>query len=266
MSEEFAETPPWGRLRWMAAVMLIMMLHLGGLFALSDWGEKPALREEDRFRVVMLTEPGDAQRLLESYSLNDPTLLASVSARGFSGPAWMNIAPPPFKLPEWSDEERWMTQDVSALGADFRSYVRTNLGATLSIAKQTLPPPLSAGEAPAEALASRLLVAGGLERRPLVAQPPLKLMTTSELLLPTQVEVMVNDKGYVFSPRLQPAFGVRSAAQQAADREALRLIPKLQFAPIQRLPGNDEFPFTKGYVVFQWAAVPPPPTNQPAQK
>jgi len=263
MSENSAESPPWGGFRWTAAVLLILMLHLGGLYALSDWAERPAGRGEDPFRVVLLTGAGDARRLLEAASLNDPTLLASVSPRGFSGPAWLNIAPPPFKLPEWTDEERWLTQDVAVLGADFRSYVRTNLGATLSIAKQTLPPPIAAAEVKEAPGVSRLIVAGDLARRPLIEQPELKPMPGGELLMPSEVEVLVDDKGYVFSPRLQPAYGVRSPAQQAADREALRLIPRLRFAPVERLPGDDDFPFAKGYVVFHWATAPPAATNAP---
>jgi hypothetical protein len=267
MSDGPAETPPWGRLRWCASVLLIMLLHLGGLFALSDWGEVPPARTPDSFNVRLFAEPGEAHRLLETYSLNDPTLLAAVGPRGFSGPAWMNITPPPFKLPEWSDSERWLTQDISVLGADFRSYVRTNLGATLSIANQPSPPPIRpTGQARNPSPAASVFVAGNLASRPLLAQPELKPVPTTNLLLPTQVEVLVNDKGFVFSPRLHPAFGVRNEGQKAADREALKLIPQLQFAPLKRLPGNNDFPFTKGHVIFQWTSTPPPATTPPVKK
>lgn len=266
MSEESAESPPWSRLRWSVSVLLILLLHLGGLFALSDWGEVPAPRLDKRFAVRLLTGKGAAERLLETYSLNDPTLLATVGQGGFSGPAWMNISPPPFKLPEWSDRERWLTQDVSLLGADFRSFVRTNLGATLSIAKRTPVPPIYLSHPIAAAeVRSRLFVAGGLAKRPLLAQPQLASQPSTELLHPTEVEVLVNDKGFVFSPRLKPAVEIRSVAQQAAqraaDRDALRVIPQLQFAPLERLPGKEVFPFTKGYLIFQWATIPPPSTN-----
>lgn len=267
MSDEMSETPPWGRLRWFLSVMLIMLLHLGLLFAVSDWGperQKDARRE---FTVRLYTDPDAARRLLEACSLNDPTLLASVGSRGFSGPAWMNVNPPPFKLPEWTDNERWLTQNVAVLGSDFRNYVKTNLGTTVSISKPTRPPPIPADIPSPKAMGgAQLFVVGELSSRRLLSKPALPKLPSSNLLDATEVEVLVNDKGYVFSPRLHRLPGLRSPEQIAADNRALDLIPKLRFAPVLELFASDEFPFTKGRLIFQWETVAPPPTNQPAAK
>ncbi|MGB0582675.1 MAG: hypothetical protein ACPGVU_23565 [Limisphaerales bacterium] len=266
MSDEMSETPPWSRFRWLVSVLLILLLHLGLLFAVSDW--KPELQKvaQSEFSVRLYTEPDAAGRLLEAGSLNDPTLLASVGAAGFSGPAWMNVSPPPFKLPEWTDEERWLTQNVSGLGGDFRTYIRTNLGTTVSISKPTPPPPIPAITAPQPDTGSRLFVVGQLSSRQLLAQPALPPLPAEGLLNPTEVEVLVNDKGYVFSPRLHTLPGLRSPDQIAADNKALELVPKLRFAPGIGLFASDKFPFTKGRLIFQWDTVAPPSTNQPAAK
>ena len=266
MSDEMSETPPWGRLRWFLSVMLIMLLHLGLLYAVSDWEERENVVPRE-FNVRLYTGPDAARRLLEAGSLNDPTLLASIGSRGFSGPAWMNVSPPPFKLPEWSDEERWLTQNVAVLGGDFRNYVQTNLGAMVSISKPTrLPPRDDHRVLSKRAEGSRLFVVGQLSSRRMLARPPLPSLPAAGLLNATEVEVLVNDKGFVFSPRLHILPSLRSPAQIAADNKALELIPQLRFAPGIGLFASDEFPFTKGRLIFQWETVAPPSTNQPAAR
>lgn len=266
MSDELSETPPWGRLRWFVSVLLILLLHLGLLFAVSDWKpERPRVTEKD-FTVRLFTGPDAARRLLDAGSLNDPTLLASVGSRGFSGPAWMNVTPPPFKLPEWSDEKRWLTQNVSRLGGDFRTYVRTNLGTMVSISKPTHEEITDDSGTVKRSTSSRLFVVGQLSSRQLLAQPKLPRLPAKDLLDPTEIEVLVNDEGYVFSPRLHTLPGLRSPEQIAADNQALKLIPQLRFAPGIGLFASDEFPFTKGRLIFQWDTVSPPSTNQAAAK
>jgi len=258
MSNDMEELPPWGGARWFFSISLLVLLHLGALFLVSGLSQQPEVREPEEFTVRMLTEPGDGSRLLARYALNDPTLLASASPRGFSGPAWLNIAPPPFKLPDWKDEERWLNQRVEGLGGDFRMYVRTNLGSTLSIADRQPIPDESSTEVSFRAPESQIFVVGDLARRQLLDRPQLESQPGGDVLLPTRVDVMVNQDGFVFSPRLRQGGIEISAEQRAADREALKLIPKLRFAAVGNLPADDAFPFARGTVIFQWVTKPPP--------
>ena len=264
MSNSLEELPPWGGLRWFFSVSLLLLLHLGALFLLSGMGERPAMRQGDDFSIRLLTEPGDGSRVLAMHALNDPTLLASASPRGFSGPAWLNITPPPFRLPDWTDDERWLTQRVAVLGDDFRVYVRTNLGSTLSVVSR---PPTDDDESVGKSedeVQSRLYVVGDLARRQLLDRPDLESLTSADVLLPTRIEVLVNKDGFVFSPRLQSGGLDVSPAQRAADQTALRLIPNLRFAATRNLPASDEFPFTRGTIIFQWVTKAVAPTNNPA--
>lgn len=265
MSNEMEELPPWGGARWFFSVVLLVLLHLGALFLVSGLGEQPAVREAEEFTVRMMTEPGDGSRLLAQFALNDPTLLASANPRGFSGPAWLNITPPPFKLPDWHDEQRWLTQRVADLGGDFRIYVRTNLGTTLSIADQPRPRESSIGVAE-ETRRSRIFVVGDLAERQLLDRPELEARPASVVLLPTRVDVLVNRDGFVFSPRLSVSGLEVSAEQRAADREALKLIPKIRFAASAKLPESDDFPFDRGTVIFQWITQSPVVTNAPSKR
>lgn len=260
MSVELEELPPWGRARWGVAVVLLGLLHLGALFALSDLGPARPTRPEDGFSVQLFTEPQAAAMLLDAHALNDPTLLAVVNRRGFSGPAWLNIDPPPFRLPEWREETSWLEQDASVLGLAFRDYVRTNLRTSLSVARAPAAMEPAPDQLRATPDVSGLHVTGALSRRALIESPELPALPSPDLLLPTVVEVMVGTDGYVFSPRLRHrpliAETARAAAQRAADRRALELTPQLRFAPMTRLPASDRHPFTKGEVSFNWVTRP----------
>lgn len=266
MSDGLEELPPWGRTRWFASVLLLGLLHLGALFALSDLGPSQPPREPDSFDVRLFTEPHAAAALLDAHALNNPTLLASANPQGFSGPAWLNVDPPPFKLPEWRDEPRWLAQDTTDLGEAFRYYVRTNLGTSLSVAASSAPPETPPpGVQPARDV-SRIHVTGDLAQRRLIDRPQLESLPAPDLLLPTEIEVLVDRDGYIFSPRLRhrPLITVptQATAQRSADRRALELTRKLRFAAMRHLPSSDDFPFTKGVIVFNWTTLPPAVTNR----
>lgn len=266
MSDRLEELPPWGRARWSAAVLLLGLLHLGALFALSDFGPVRPRRAADPFTVRLFTDAHSATALLDSHALNDPTLLAAVNPNGFSGPAWLNVDPPPFRLREWRDEQRWLTQDTTGLGTAFREYVRTNLGTSLSIVRAPAPPETPpAGPKPTRD-EPQIHLTGDLLQRPLMARPELAPMPAPDLLLPTAVEVLVDRDGFVFSPRLRHrpliATPAQAVAQRGADQQALALTRGLRFAPMTQLPASDDFPFTKGDVIFNWTTSPVVNTNQ----
>ena len=266
MSAEFEDLPSWGRGRWSVTVLLLGLLHLGALFALSDLGPARVVREPDTFEVRLFTESQASAVLLDAHALNNPTLLATVNRRGFSGPAWLNIDPPPFRLPDWREEQRWLTQDTSGLGLSFRGYVRTNLGTSLSVARAPAPPESPVLGGVGAVAHADIFVTGDLAQRALLDRPELTALPAPDLLVPSAVEVLVDHEGFVFSPRLRHRPLIvspeQAAAQRRADQRALALTRELRFAAANTLPGTDEFPFTKGEVTFNWTTLPPATTNR----
>ena len=197
MSNEMEELPPWRPLRWMVAVVLVLLLHLGGIYMLSGWTPPQPPREAAEFKVRLLTTDNAGQTLLDRYSLRDPTMFATISSNDFSFPAWLNVEPPPFNLPEWSDPQRWLTQRSDTLGDTFRQYVRANLGTTLSVAPASSEPAEPATPAPQRS--TRLFVQG-LPTRALTQQPDLLAWPSDFVLQPTVIEVLIDSRGWVFSP------------------------------------------------------------------
>jgi hypothetical protein len=258
MSNEMEELPPWQPIRWSVATLLLLLLHLGGIYLLSGWAKAETVRKAPDFQVRLLTDPNACQAMLDRYSLRDPTRFAVVSPRGFSGPAWLTVEPPPFQLPEWSDPQRWLTQDTTALGDNFRSYVKANLGSTLSIAPRS---PALAKTALTPPRASSRLFVEGLPTRRLLTVPNPPVWPSGFVLQATEIEILIDARGRVFSPRLTVPpireVGVaqveRQDAQRAADRHALSLIPQIRFQPNPQL-GEDRF--DKGRVIVQWITRP----------
>lgn len=258
MSDEMEELPPWRPVRWGTAVVLILLLHLGGIYLLSGVGLPEPVPSRRDFAVKLLTLPDSGQTLLDRYSLRDPTLFAVVSSRGFSGPAWLNVEPPPFELPTWSDPQRWMTQDLDGLGLTFRRAVEGELGSMLSVAPRPEPP----RDEPRPVASRRTeLFVEGLPTRRLAARPELPGWPSEYVLHPTEIEIFVDARGRVFSPRLlvhpERDLGVGDegwrATQTAADQHALALTRRLRFEPV--VGRRDQF--SKGRVIVQWVTRPP---------
>lgn len=264
-----AETPArdgWRGTRWAAVVGLLFAVHAGALFFFSGWRPAEAAGRDAALVVRLAGRESGSPPMLDQLLLNDPALFARVGASGFSGPAWLQIQPPDFVLPEWTAPDRWLTQNVAGLGLDFRAYVRSHGGSVEPVPRPATPglngdaPPVT----PPLATTSQLHVEGDLRTRAAWTPFALKAWPHDDLLEDSVVEVQVTPEGRVFSARLLGAPGVRPPVQLAADDHALEIARGLAFKPLPDAVAPAG-PLTGGRISFQWRTVPPSPTNPPAQ-
>ena len=259
MNTAVLERVRWSRRRWLYAVAAVFLLQAGLVFLLGHRQQR--LPEPPIFRTAihLLTDPN--VRFDSQPGMDDPTLLALPSLRGFSGPAWLTFPPLEYQPAEWEEPPHWLPLDSNTLSSTFSRFVRTNLISPLLIADKPLPPlPRYEPNFPNEPLPaqSRLRVEGNLATRPLLAPLELQSWPHSEILSNTTVQAAVDAAGFTFSAVLLDGSGLKEA-----DFHALKLASGARFRPLpraQRAPDGTG-PMTWGRFVFQWHTLPPPTTN-----
>lgn len=258
MNGDSPEAPPWSRQRWAVVVSAVFALHLGALFLLSSRAEKVQHRPASRAAVRWLTSPELARTTLDALLLNDPTLLAMASPRGFSGAAWLRPQPPTYRVSEWTDTERSLAQPTNSLGGAFQPLASGSQALLFDPArKPAAPAPAVAVAQPALRTASRLRVEGPVRGRLLVAAPVLRSWPHTDVLADSRVQVFVNAEGLLFSPRLI-SNGGRHPAQRAADQHALDLARAIRFEPMPTTTGSRSPALMEGTLVFEWHTTEPP--------
>ncbi len=257
MSTAIKDAARWSRERWAGVVLAIFIAHLGALFLLSSRHEATPNHAEAHSSVRWLTSSDVARKALDSLLDNDPTLLATVNPRGFSGAAWLRPPALAFRPGEWSDTDRSLPQLTRPLGAAVQAATTSANDVVLDPArKPTTPAPVPAVTQPALRTASRLLITGPLASRRLLQTVPLKSWPLSDLLADTRVEVLVSREGLVFSRRLASG-GLKNPVQQTADRDALALTTGLRFEPLPKSVRAGDDSLTEGTLVFQWHTIEP---------
>ncbi|MEQ2009826.1 MAG: hypothetical protein ABMA26_23830 [Limisphaerales bacterium] len=259
-----SESPPWSRQRWAGVVLAVFILHLGALFLLSSRHEKVQPRADSRAAVRWLTDPAGARKTLDALLLNDPTLLAMASPRGFSGAAWMRPQSPAYRVSEWTDTERSLAQPTNSLGGAFQQLAAASQPPIFDPARKPAAPASAVAVAqPALRTASRLRVEGSASRRPIIHAPPLRSWPHADVLSDSRVQVFVTDEGLLFSPRLTGG-GMKAAAQRAADQHALDLARAIRFEPLPKSTGSRPVAHIEATLVFEWHTTEPPaPSAKP---
>ena len=239
----------WPSRRWWLAVVLVV----AGQFALVLWlgdATRAVPRRSDHEPAIALA-PGLSVALLEELN---PTLFAWSGPRGFSGPAWLRVAPPANQAYEWTEPARFLALDPKQLssqpvGAEGRpARPRTEWGPG-RVAEMRLPFAAWAGSAlPTK---SSVCVEGELAGRPLLRslEPPSR--PVNDLLPNTEIRVLVDAAGLVRSAIL-----VASSAQPAADAIALELARGARFETLA------EVPWQTGKLIFRWYTVPATPAPE----
>ncbi len=259
MNGDAPETRAWSQQRWTGMVLAIFDLHLGALFLVSSRQEKNQRHTESHASVRWLTNPASARKTLDALLLNDPTLLAVASPRGFSGAAWLRPQSPEFRISEWTDSERSLAQPTQSLGGAFRQSGSASQPPVFDPArKPAVPAPSMVVAQPALRTASRLRVEGPVSGRQLVQPPLLRSWPFAGVLADSRIQVLVSDEGLVFSPRLANSGGVKNAAQRITDQHALDLTRGLRFEPAPKSAANRTGTSTEGTLVFQWHTIEPP--------
>jgi len=253
------ETVPWSLRRWVTVVLTVLALQFVLFYLLAPRVTVSGRQTEAGLKIRWLANPALAKRTLDTLLLEDSTLLAIASPRGFSGAAWLRPSTQEFRVSEWSDADRPLTQPTQSLGGAFR-FVESaaNQPAFDPARKPAVAAPGVLIAPPVLRVASRLLVQGDLARRPLEKVPPLRSWSHTDLLTDTRVQVIVSAEGLVISPRLTGATAARNLVQQAADRHALDVARTLRFAPLPRAGNQGPGTLGEGVLVFQWHTTEPP--------
>jgi hypothetical protein len=190
--------------------------------------------------------------------------MALPDVEGFSGSAWLRFPLLDYDPGERTEQPHWLGLDSNALGRMFLEYAASNRALPSLVADKALPPltryepnypigPMPAG--------SRLQMQGGLEDRPLLAQPVLRSWPHSEILSNTVVEVTVSAEGFLIS-----AVVLAECGWPEADRDALNIVRGLRFQPLSSVSRAtaEVGPLTWGRIVFYWHTLPLDATNHSA--
>ena len=130
----------WSPRRWVYTVAAVLAGQVGLLLFLGD---RPSPRPpvvQIRANIDLAVDPWSERQLAELPTLNDPTIFALPSERGFSGSAWLTFAPLEHRLTDWTEPLRWLAPQTSGLAQTFARVAATNKTAPLRIADKPLPP------------------------------------------------------------------------------------------------------------------------------
>ena len=261
MNSSALEPPRWTWRRWLYAIAAVFAIQTALIFFLSQ--RQRALSEKPIFRTTISLVAGEesVQQLVSRTGMDEPTLLALPSLRGFSGSAWLTFSSLEHEPAEWNEPPHWLSLDTEGLGSAFSQFVETSVVSPPRIADKPLPPlPQYEPSFPNEPLAaeSRVRIEGALASRALLVPLKLKSWPYSDILSNTTVQATVDADGLVFSSVLLSGSGLNDA-----DLHALELVAGARFRPLSRIrrsPGGNG-PLTHGTLVFQWHTLPLPATN-----
>lgn len=246
----------WNLRRWGLVVLLILTIEVS-LVAMLSWrpGETlPAVPRQAALRFV--TDPALERRLRDLDWMPDPARFAAPGRRGFTASLWR-----PAPLPElpWlprSDPPRWLEQPLEG-DAGLTTFTIESPRRLPRVGNYPAPVlQLRPIEGPPLPSHSWLKVEGDLAGRTVVAVGTLPVWPLEDVLPPSIVQVVVGPEGSVLSATLQPP----GCGLAAADNQALELARSIRF---EALPVNQSG-LAWGRLVFRWATVPPPATDDTA--
>jgi hypothetical protein len=252
MSLEMAQSPTWSPLKWTALIGCILALH-AGLFL---WFARPSVRPPQSSQAG----PGTSTPVIQSGDLPgsiNPLLLVRPDARGFSGPAWLQIPPLTYN-PEVSNPQPFLLSLQSErLGAGIAGALSNTLSRPFEVARrpeQTRDKlnyfPALNEKAPASSVAVEGDIAGRSPALPVLGPQP-----ADTVLSNTVVQITVDAEGNEFTP---PVI-LESSGSADADAEALNVARNLRFQALLRTPGRPPpapTSLSDGQLVFQWQTVP----------
>jgi len=239
----------WGRRRWLTTVGVVLAGQLLLVFLLSSPPARKAGARPQRSLYRMMTSPATQQQVSQAPWLEDPAVFALISPRGFSGPVWREL--PRFEQPsaEWSEPPRWLGLDVARLGEPLQPGPE---GRRPAVQRMVEKPPVTAPVAallPEQSITnSTLRLEGDVADRQLLTAPELPGWPHEDVLLPSVVQVLVNEDGAVVSATLLAASGL-----PAADERALQLARAARFAAASG--GRHPPALTWGRMIFHWRAL-----------
>ena len=244
----------WTRRRWLTLVAAVFAAQVIVIYLLGEKHFPTPVAVTNAPQLTLADGPSDL------IALGDPTLFALPHAGDFA-PAFWGQPPttPPASFPR---VEPVLPPLLAAenLGTMFIRFMQTNVFA--SPQNDFKPPPKFSEPVvpllPMFAGNSSLRVEGDLAGRELLKPALLTNWPYSDVITPSQVQVLVDADGGVLSAILLPPDNPADAAghYDDADQRALEIARGLRFAPAAGLAG--------GRLIFNWRTVPPSATNPPS--
>jgi len=257
MNARLGEPRRWNRRTWCGVVAGVLAAQLLLVFLLSGKPQPPGPPAAPSGVFRMLTRPADLGEPPGASAWADPAQSALISAQGYSGPAWLRR---PWVEPgrsEWREPPCWLTQQIANLLTPFTPAAVPAPFTPVLIADRSPSTPTVVPQLDRPILTNSVLrMEGSLRRRPLLNPPLLPSWEFNDVLLPTTVQVFVDEQGAVWNATLLSPSGL-----PAADQLALDLTRSLRFAALQR-PGAARFAW--GTLTFQWHTHAPPSPSSSA--
>jgi hypothetical protein len=243
MNDEPLPREGWTFLRWAIFAAIIFAAQLAVFLLLG----RTATVAKTNFRsapALIVQQPSQ-----EVLDLENPTLFALANPRGFSGKAWLQVAPMKYERSDWSEPERWLELSTDELGSALRQLIETN-GSLSFLAQKVEPrnalPRFHVFDFTNEI--STFHINGALSQRNLLNPFDLPSWQRPELLTNSVVEVTVNAPGFVNTATL-----LASSGDKKADDLAISLSKRARFEPFPLSKRKiDPLNILSGQIIFEW--------------
>ena len=176
--------PPtaWTTRRWLTTISLLLLLHVGLIFALAKRIPGHFQPAENKTTDFRLAAPDFSTSLLEKLPTADPTVFVLPSRHGFYGRSWLGVKPVEYEAPDWSEPPRWLALNAGKLGLAAADFEPASTLPPLQINEKLSPLETSDPYAlvPPLQQSSLMQLEGGLALRKLREQPVLPSWTYSD--------------------------------------------------------------------------------------
>ena len=243
----------WTPRRWFLFIALALVGQMGLVYWLSDYKVVAPRRSRAATRVRIASPETLEAQPTGVWSLEDPTLLALVTSRGFSRSAWLTIPRFAYSMSNSLAPPLWLRRPAEELVDDFNEFLQTNLLFDRTLSGR-LPPAVSEVRSPVPVVmkGTKLRIEGGLAGWRLVS-PDLP-RESEPILTNTVIRVFVDSAGITRSAALLSTKGV-----EAADQDALNFAKHARFSPdgqgVASSSSTNAIGLVSGTLVFQWFQV-----------
>ncbi|MGC8988623.1 MAG: energy transducer TonB, partial [Verrucomicrobiia bacterium] len=207
--------------------------------------------------VCLLTAIDKADPHAELLVMGDPANNALVSSNGFSGRLWFGLTDVGRDRPAITEPHRWLQPEQ--INIPIRgSHRQPRADSTPLQIPPVRPVPPETGRLQTRPLLtnSTIRLEGNLQRRQLLNPPALPTWEFTDVLLPTSVQVMLDEHGHVINATLLSRSGLA-----AADERALEFARGLTFAQANDASSAG---LEWGIITFVWVTREPAPVSAPA--
>lgn len=248
----------WPLRRWIGVVTAVFVAQLTFVFLLSAKPEGKANQlSSRRAGICLLTAIDKADPHAELLVMRDPANNALVNSNGFSGRLWFGLPEVGRDWPAITEPHRWLQPEQINIPIK-GSHRQQQADSTPLQISHVRPVPLGIGPLQTRPLLtnSTIRLEGNLQRRQLLNPPTLPTFEFADVLLPTSVQVLLDEYGHVINATLLSRSGLA-----AADEGALEFARGLTFAQ-----SNDASSgvLEWGIVTFVWVTREPAPVSAPA--